>query len=151
MTGSHSQHSDSTSQNTANTSATSSTFIRDLVTASWASVGSLIKVTVDGHSITGRIFCYDYSSKSLVLSKLNLSDSLLNVETLIDEDHYGDTVLINAKCVQDIMKLEQAPQSKEEIRREFSCGDISQVELDRVYQQLDVQLEKRRLLLEQKK
>ena len=72
-----SQHSDSTSQNTANTSATNSTFIRDLVTASWASVGQLIKVTVDGQTLTGRIFCYDYNSKTLVLSKLRATDSLL--------------------------------------------------------------------------
>ena len=49
-------------------------------------------------------------------------------ETLIDEDKYGDTVLINAKSVQEATKLEQAPLSKEEIKREFSCGDISKVE-----------------------
>ena len=49
-------------------------------------------------------------------------------ETLIDEDNYGDTVLINAKSVQEATKLEQAPLSKEEIKREFSCGDISKVE-----------------------
>ena len=49
-------------------------------------------------------------------------------ETLIDEDNYGDTVLINAKSIQEATKLEQAPLSKEEIKREFSCGDISKVE-----------------------
>ena len=70
---------------------------------------------------------------------------------MIDEDNYGDTVLINVKCVQDIVKLEQAPLSKEEIKREFSYGDNSKVEIDRVYQNLDVQLEQRRLYLEQKR
>ena len=91
-----SNKSDSTSQNTANTSVTSSTFMRELVTASWASAGQLIKIVVDGETITGRIYCYDCNSKTLILSKLCCPNSLL--ETLIDEDNYGNTVAINVKC-----------------------------------------------------
>ncbi len=42
-------HSDTTSQNTANTNSTvNKSVVQDLVTAAWASVGSLVKVTVDG-------------------------------------------------------------------------------------------------------
>ena len=59
---------DNVSQTTTTTQG-GSTVQRELITASWAAVGSLIQVTVDEKVFRGRIFCYDYSSKTLVLSK----------------------------------------------------------------------------------
>lgn len=60
---------DNVSQTTTTTQA-GPTVQRELITASWAAVGSLIQVTVDGKVFRGRIFCYDYSSKTLVLSRI---------------------------------------------------------------------------------
>ena len=60
---------DNVSQTTTTTQG-GSAVQRELITASWAAVGSLIEVTVDSRVFKGRIFCYDYSSKTLVLSKL---------------------------------------------------------------------------------
>jgi len=42
---------------------------KEMLTSAWTSVGEKVTVEVDGKSITGRIFSYDYMSKMLVLSK----------------------------------------------------------------------------------
>ena len=67
--------------------------------------------------LQGRIFCYDFHSKALVL------------KTQPDGKNYGETVLINTRNASDIVAVENAPAlTKEEIKREFSAGDISKLE-----------------------
>ena len=64
--------SDSVSHTTTATTA-GSNLQRDLITTSWACVGSAVTVTIEGgKTLSGRIYCYDYTSKNLILSKAPL-------------------------------------------------------------------------------
>ena len=69
---------------------------------------------------------------------------------MVDTRTYGDTIMINTRNATDIEIIEGEPLTREEIRKEFSTGDISKIEQDRVYEKLDDELEKRKRYLELK-
>lgn len=131
-----SQISDTTSVNTANTTATtaSSAMQKDLLTAAWTCVGSLVTIKTDGRCFTGRIFSYDYMSKMLVLK-------------IVKQGQYQDTVLLNSRNISDITQHEEGPLTKAEITREFSIGEISRLEQDRLMDQCNSLLEERKQYL----
>ena len=69
---------------------------------------------------------------------------------MIDTKTYGDTIMINTRNATDIQIIEGESLTKEEIRKEFTTGDISKIEQDRVYEKLDDELEIRKRYLELK-
>jgi hypothetical protein len=80
-----------------------------------------------------------------------LPDSKWCVETTQDGRNYSDTIFVNTRNASNIEIVEHAPPlTKEEIKNEFSAGDISKQEQDMVMDNLDVQIERRRRYLEAK-
>ncbi len=69
---------------------------------------------------------------------------------MIDTKNYGDTIMINTRNATDVISHESEPISRDEIKREFSTGDISKIEQDRVFEKLETALEKRKKILEAK-
>jgi len=53
---------------------------------------------------------------------------LIFEESLIDDEHYGNTILLNTRNITDLRREESKPLSKEEIAAEFAICDISKVE-----------------------
>jgi len=86
--------------------------------------------------IVGRVYSYDYIVKLLILSKPNICQANLDLETVNNpgtpEESYADSVMISARNIKNVEVLESgngvAAFTQEQLVQEYAMGDQSRLD-----------------------